>query len=421
MKIPPIYPIAAVRFPRPEELTLKNGIRVFGFNGVQNEIVRLDLVFDAGSWTESYPMQAEFTAHLLKSGTALLNSFEIEEKIDSFGSTVKCTAGYNTITVSVYCMTKYLQQTLAYVILSLNECIFKESELNSLKQRKKAGLSVAQEKNDYIADITFRKLLFGPSHPYGYEKTQAAIDGITSEMLLDYYRTFLKPDNCTVFMAGNYGKKEIDLLDTFIGEWDKPGTLLAKPAIIPALPPFEHPKVHIQKEKSVQSSIVMGNLSIHRMHPDFPAFFLLNTIFGGYFGSRLMSNIREEKGLTYGIHSSMSLLKHQASFHISTDTNLENTTLCLNEIYAEMRRLREEEIPEEEINVARNYILGKFLSRTDGAFNQMESFKSYFIENSPIARFEEITDSIRTLNGLSLQQTAQKYLQEDNMYEVVVG
>ena len=149
--------------------------------------------------------------------------------------------------------------------------------------------------------------------------------------------------------------------------------------------------------------------------------FEINTIFGGYFGSRLMSNIREDKGLTYGIYSSLATLKHSGIFSIQTDTNLENLDVCLREIYFEMERLQTETIPKEEIKLARNYLLGKFLGRTDGPFNKIEVFKSYFIENLPINKFEEFVETIRQTDALSLQKLAQKYFTKDSMCEVVVG
>ncbi|MBK6273797.1 MAG: insulinase family protein [Saprospirales bacterium] len=164
--------------------------------------------------------------------------------------------------------------------------------------------------------------------------------------------------------------------------------------------------------------MIIGNISIPRSHEDFPGLVLLNTIFGGYFGSRLMSNIRD---LTYGIYSSLSLLKKHAIFSIQTDTNLENKELCLQEIYLEIERLKNELIPNAEITIARNYLLGKYLHRTDGAFNQMELFKTYYIEDVNISKFEDAVETIRQQDALSLQRLAQKYFLPDMMLEVVVG
>jgi predicted Zn-dependent peptidase len=420
MTLPTIHHIEHIIFPKPDAFQLQNGITAYGFNGVKNDILRVEMVFDAGRWTEQFPLQAEFAARLLKSGTTHLSAFEIEEKIDSFGSTVKCDAGNNTVTLSVYCMNKYLEQTLEVVLDCLNNCVYHHHEMEIFKSRKIANLSVAQEKNDYLADALFRKTLFGPTHPYGYETTKETVEHVTQQHLSDYYNNNLVPSSCTVFISGKYEQTEIDIISKTIGNWNKQPAAVNEISI-PEMPVFKNEKLHVKKDKSVQASIIIGKITIQRNHEDFPGFVLLNTIFGSYFGSRLMSNIREEKGLTYGIYSSLSLLKKHAIFSIQTDTNLENKDLCLQEIYIEMERLRNELIPDEEITIARNYLLGKYLHRTDGAFNQMELFKAYFIENVNISKFEEAVEAIRQMDAVSLQRLAQKYFVTNELLEVVVG
>lgn len=420
MTLPKIYNIEKISFPKAEVFHYKNGMTAFGFNGVINDILRIDLIFDAGRWTERFPLQAEFAARLLKSGTMSLNAFEIEEKIDSFGSTVKCDAGNNTITVSVFCMNKYLDQTMEIVLDCLNNCSYQPHEIEISKSRKIANLLVSQEKNDYIADVLFRKTLFGETHPYGYETTKEVVEAISQNHLVAYFNENLIPSKCTVFISGKYEQNELNIIEKHIGNWNKESTETTA-ITIPDLPVLKQDKIHIKKEKSVQASIIIGNISIQRNHEDFPALVLLNTIFGGYFGSRLMSNIREDKGLTYGIYSSLSLLKMQAVFSIQTDTNLENKDVCLQEIYLEIERLKNELIPIAEITIARNYLLGKYLHRTDGAFNQMELFKAYYIESVNISKFEEAVETIKQQDALSLQQLAQKYFLTEKMLEVVVG
>jgi zinc protease len=422
MTLPAIHEIDKIVFPEPEKISLQNNIPLFGFNGTKNDILRIDLIFNAGRWTETLPLQSSFVASLFKSGTSKYTSFEINEMIDSLGSTLKSASGFNSFTVSIYCMNRYLEQTLSHAILCLNECIFPEQELEHQKRKSLANLSLSLEKNDYLADNAFKKQIFGNTHPYGYETTREKIEQLTREHLLHYYQQELCPAKCTVFIAGKYGQDELKILDRVLGGWNKEnrnGQADAK--AIPAIPAFERNVLHIKKEKSVQASIVIGNVLFNKQHDDYAAFVLLNTIFGGYFGSRLMSNIREEKGLTYGIHSGLFTMKHAGLFSIQTDTNLENVEVCLREIYLEMDRLQNERIPEAEITLARNYLLGKFLGRTDGPFNQAEVFKSYRIENVNIHKFSEIVETLRQTDAVSLQRLAQQYLRKENMLEVAVG
>lgn len=421
MTIPQIHHIEHISFPNPEEISLKNNIKLFGFNGIKNEILRIDVLFNSGRWTEPAKLVAEATAKLSKSGTAMLSSFELNEQIDFYGSTIKTTAGYNTFTISLYCLNRFLEPSLQLLKTCLTDIIFPEYEIDIFKNNSISKLKISQEKNDYLADVAFKNALYGKDHPYGYEVNEDAIKNISQKLLLQFYKHDIRPNNATVFIAGKYSEKELKLIDEYIGKWT-----IANQQNKTNASHFEaikntSQKIHIKKPNSVQASIIIGKELFNRHHADFAAFSLLNTILGGYFGSRLMSNIREEKGLTYGIYSSLAALKYNGIFSIQTDTNLENLELCLHEIYAEIERLQNELIPSNEIILAKNYLLGKYLTRTDGAFNQIELFKSYFIENISINKFKDIVETIKATDALSLQQLAQKYLLKDSMLEVVVG
>ena len=424
MTLPKIHNIDKIIFPVPESFRLKNDLEVFGFNGLKNDIIRIDLLFNSGRWTEPAPLIAESCAKLFKSGTHKLSSFELNEKIDSYGSTIKASSGYNTFTVSLYCMHRFLEPSLQLLITCLTEIIFPEHELELLQKNAISKLKISKEKNDYLADVCFKKTVFGETHPYGYETTDTTIQSISTALLKQFYAADLRPENCTVFIAGKYGDTQLKLIDKYLGNWHNHSenslhhTVYTKNGNKASA---DICTLRIKKENTVQASIVIGKEFFNKQHPDYAGFLLLNTILGGYFGSRLMSNIREEKGLTYGIHSSMASLKYSGIFSIQTDTNLENLELCLGEIYFELERLQKEPVPEQEIKLARNYLLGKFLSRTDGPFSQIDIFKSYYIENVGINKFEAFVETIRQTDALSLQRLAQQYLLKESMYEIVVG
>ncbi len=421
MTIPTIHNIEHIVFSHPEKLSLSNQIPIFGFNDAKIDILRIDLVFDSGRWTEPAPLVAEMVAKLFKSGTAELSSFQLNEHIDFYGTTIKASAGYNTFNVQLFCMNRFLEPSLKLLMTCLQSIIFPENEIEILKKNSIAKLKVNLEKNDYVADLTFKKIIFGEHHPYGYAVNEETISTIEQKTLLDFYTNELTADNCTIFLAGNYQNEELKLLDQYIGQWQTKKKSISTPKHVLSDLTTLPKNTLVVNEKSVQASIIIGKRSIQKNHPDYAALVLLNTILGGYFGSRLMSNIREEKGLTYGIYSGISTLKYDAVFSIQTDTNVEKKQECLNEIYFELERLCKELISDDEIKLARNYLLGKFLTRTDGAFNQIELYKSYYIENVNISKFEEFVNTIRQTDALSLQQLANQYLSKDSMFEVVVG
>ena len=419
MSLPEIKNIDHIFFPPPVSVQLSNGIPLHIFSGAPNDILRIDLVFDCGRWTEKAPLIADATAVLFKSGTTALSSFQLNEKIDFFGTTIKAGAGYNTLTVSLYCMNRFLEPSLELLLTCLQSIIFPEQEVSVYQKNSLAKLRLSKEKNDYLADTAFRKTLFGDTHPYGYETTETAIQHITTEKLFGYYSTQLRTDNLIIYMAGKADAAAIKLVEKYLGNWN-PGREKTE-AVTYTFSSSAEKNIRIPKEKSVQASVAIGKILFNKQHKDYAPFTLLNTIFGGYFSSRLMSNIREEKGLTYGIHSGLSPLKYSGSWAIYTDTNNKTLEICLREIYLELERLQNEPIPAEEIKLARNYILGKYLSRTDGPFNRMETFKSYLIEGISIATFQQYVEEIKAADAVSLQRLAQLYLSKDSMYEVIAG
>lgn len=419
MTLPPIKNIDHVSFPPPDTRTLPNGIPAYTFTGAQNDIIRIDLLFDCGRWTEQAPLIADALSVLIKSGTSELTSFQLSEKIDFYGTTIKAVTGYNTLTLSLYCMNRFLEPALEWFMVCLDQIIFPDSEIGIYQKNSLSRLRVSLEKTDYLADTAFRKALYGKDHPYGYETTETAIQNLTRDALLQYYGTQLRTDNAALFIAGHVEAASMQLIENSIGQWRPERAGLHKPEHAPA--PAAEKHLRIPKAKSVQASIVIGKPMFNKHHPDYSRFILLNTVFGGYFGSRLMSNIREDKGLTYGIHSGLYPLKYSGYWAIYTDTNKKTLELCLGEIYHELRRLQEEVIPDDELKLARNYVMGRFLSRTDGPFSRMETFKSYFIEGAGIDSFQQYVEDIKAADALSLQRLAQQHLAADSLYEIVAG
>jgi zinc protease len=417
---PSIQPIGKINMAMPETGHLTNGIPFYAFNGAQDDILKIDLLFDAGRWTEPGPLVAEAVARLHKSGTARENAFQISEGVDFFGTTIKAEAGYNTFTLTIVCLNRYLQESLENLRKCLQDIIFPGEELALHKTKSISRLRVNQEKNEYLADMALKKAIFGEKHPYGYDITEAYIDSIGQNALQSYYKEWLTPQNAKLFIAGKYSPRELQMIADILGgkDWKK--------SPLPEYPSFntepgDDKNTQLYLPGSVQSSIAMGMPMFNRKHPDFAGFVLLNTVYGGFFGSRLMQNIREEKGLTYGIYSALQTYKHAGLWLISTEIDIKHTSTCLLEIDKEAGRLRAELIEEAELEQARNYLLGKLLSRTDGPFNQAATCRSLLVEEVDIAYFDRFAEEIRSVDRYRLKQLAEQYLHPENMYRVVVS
>lgn len=419
--LPDIKPMASIALQQPDAHVLDNGIEVFAFNGAANDIIKLNVIFDAGRWEERQRLSSSTCAALIKSGSRTTSAFEIEESIDFLGSTIKATAGYNHFTLSLYCMTRHLESSLEIFSRILRDTVFPEHELELHRSKGLSRLKVNQMKNDYVGDMIFRELLFGSEHPYGYQTTAADITALTPEHLAEYYNRLLTPSNCIVGLAGKYAEKDIELINRFLGQeepWAGKGNEVAKTQweIIPS----KDKLVEHSIQDSVQASINIGGHCIGRKHPDFFRFALMNMVFGGYFGSRLMKNIREEKGLTYGIYSYMHHYKNASALIINTDTAIGYVPQCLDEIYREMERLRQEKISQEELDQASNYMTGRLLDRVDGPFNSASTFlglRNHGLDYDYVTRTEE---AFQTITPDQLLETAQQYLNRDDLYQVVI-
>lgn len=418
-KLPTIHSLEIPAFPKADKFKLSNGIPVYAFSDRKHEILRIDVVFEGGRWLEKKPLVADACARLFKSGTSTLSAFELDDAIDFLGGTIKASASYDSFTVSLYTLTKNLEGSLELLKVCLEYIIFPEHELDIQRENALSNLEIEQEKMDFVAEMAFKSMLFGKEHPYGYETTAERIKSVTTSDIKDFYKENFVAQRATVFMSGFYGERELNLLNLTLGTMTGNAT---------ALIPKEHPvissaekEIKIHKEGNVQSSIIIGNRSINRKDPNYGRFILLNAVFGGYFGSRLMRNIREEKGFTYGIYSILHTYKHDGVFFIQTDTAIENTNACIHEIYLEMDRLQNGTIEEYELLQARNYLAGKFLSRMDGSFQQMEVLKNYHIEGIDIEHFNQFAETLMTVTGKELQILAGTYFQRQDFYEVIAG
>jgi len=419
MNIPEINNIEQIEFIQPEILKLNNNIPVYIFKDDKNPVVKIDIVFDAGRWTEEQKMTADAMAALSKSGTALLSSFQLNEEIDQLGATIKIGTGFNTCTLSVSCLSKFLEPCLNLAMTCLTQIIFPEEEIEIFKKNSKAKLSVNKERTDYLANAIFKEAIFGTQHPYGYQMSNEAIDSLSRENILNYYKHNLLTENCSIYVAGDISDKNILLLENVFSKFNS--TSNDTPIIQHTITTNEQKIIRQKKDKSTQASLAIGKVLFNKQNKDYGTFMLLNTIFGGYFGSRLMNNIREEKGLTYGIYSMLNPLKNDGFWGIYTDTNIDKLDTCLKEITFELDRIQNELVSDTEIQLARNYLLGRFLKRTDGAFNLMETFKSYVIEGVDIQNFSMFIDDIKGADAIKLQELAKKYLSLNTMHQVIVG
>ena len=301
----------------------------------------------------------------------------------------------------------------------LTDSIFPEDELAIYKQNQKQRLSVNLKKCDFVANRLIDKYLFGEDHPYGKYSSAEDYDAISKEDMVAFYNQFYTNGKCIIFIAGILPPDILEQLNNAFG------TLPLNKATLPSIvyqtiPTAEKKHQVTNDENGLQGAIRLARPFPNRHHPDFTKVQVLNTLFGGFFGSRLMSNIREDKGYTYGIHSYLQNLIEQSAWMVSTEAGRDVCTATISEVYKEMARLREETIEEEELHLVRNFMMGSLLSDLDGPLQTISRWKSYILNGLDEQYFKNAINTIRTVNAEELKELANKYLNEDDFYELLV-
>jgi len=416
---PDFQTITSINIPPVQVITLSNGIPLYVVNVGEQPVIKIEFNFEAGSWQEPQNGVSLFTSKMISEGTSNHSSAEISEYFDNFGSFIESGQGLDRANFVVYGLKKHLPFLLPMIQELLNDAIFPEKELETFKNIQHQTLQVNSEKTAFIANKTFRKKVFGDIHPYGNSMTQEAIEGINQGVLIDFYQNYWKGKPYRIYLSGNVGDVEIKQIEQYFGNNIISQPVSNKIFTATVLPKREN--ILIDKQGAIQSSIRIGKQLMTRKHPDFFTMMLLNEILGGYFGSRLMKNIREEKGLTYGISSNLALFGQAGYFVIGTDVKREFTQQTIDEIYKEIKILQIELITGDELEVVKNYMVGSFAGSLNTPFDIADRYKVIFTENLPLDFYKNYIPNIQQISDIMLLEAANKYLAVDSLFEIIVG
>jgi predicted Zn-dependent peptidase len=409
---------------------LKNNIPVYTVNGGTQDIVKVEFLFDAGIFKQIMPLQAVTVNAMLEEGTSKLTADQIADSVDFFGAFLETNIGQDNASIVLYTLNKHLKGVLPIVEQIIKDAVFPQNELDIHLKNKRQQFHVNNQKVANVARKQFSELVFGAKHPYGINVQEADFEKINRSYLNEFYNQFYRSGSCKIIVSGKVEDTIFPLLDNYFGgnDWSGSSTQVSETdkqkylqnTSIPLItsPDREH---IITKDNAMQSAIRIGKVLFNKTHPDFQKLQILNTIFGGYFGSRLMSNIREDKGYTYGIGSGVVSLKHSGYFFISTEVGVEVCQNAIDEIYIEMQRLREELISEEELSLVKNYLLGSFLRGIDGPFAMADRFKGILEYGLDYDYYDNYIATIRNISSSQLKELATNYFDKQSMTELVVG
>ena len=415
---PPIFEVTSLTLPLPSVSKLDNGIPVYQTRLGTQEIMKIDIVILSGRPEEHKRLTSRATSRQLREGTASFNSAEIAQQLDFWAGTLKMPVGLDTSNIKLYCMTKHFPKLLPLFAEIIQQPTFPQQELDTFVENNIQNLAVELTKNDVIAYRTITELAYGADMPYGYNSMPDDYRALTSEDLKQFHRNHYTSDNMLIFLSGYFDDSVLTLLNQYLGQQKTVAVKESTPLSITGIKPE---KIRVDNPDTLQAAIRIGRRIGNRKHPDFNGFFVLNTILGGYFGSRLMRNIREKKGFTYNIGSASDTLHRDSFFYISSEIGNEFVEKALIEVYKEMAILQNDLIEDEELAMVRNYLMGNFLNMVDGPFAINDVIRTYVIEDIPLSAFSQFVETIRTITPTELRDLAQKYLKKEDMFEVVVG
>ena len=398
---------------------LDNGVPVYSVDAGAQELTQIELVFYAGNWFDEKGIIAGATNALLKNGTKNKSAYAINEIVDFYGAHLNRNCYNETSVVTLHSLNKHLSELLPLMAEIVSESVFPEEELAIYKQNQKQKLEVNLKKCDFVANRLIDKYIYGFDHPYGRFSQASDYDNVQREQLVAFFQQYYTHGNCMIFVAGKLPADIEESLNKTFGSlpFNQNKVVLNSYNQIPAT----EKKYRITNdENGVQGAIRIARPFPNRHHPDFIGVQILNNIFGGFFGSRLMNNIREDKGYTYGIHSHLQNHIHNTAWLISTEAGKDVCEATIAETYIEMAKLRDELVEADELFLVKNYMMGSLLADLDGPFHTISRWKNYILNGLDADYFNSSIHTIKNITTEELQVLAKKYLNPEEFYELVV-
>ncbi|NTW33343.1 MAG: insulinase family protein [Bacteroidetes bacterium] len=421
-KQPKVKLIENISLLKPNEHKLDNGILFSYFDGGTQDVIKIECVFNAGTWFQEKNLVAFSTIKMLTEGTKNHSAAELAEIFDSYGAFVETEAEKDYSSISLYSLNRHLEKLLPVFIEMIRESVFPFDELSVLMENSKQNHLVSMQRVNYLARISFAQQIFGENHPYGKYANLNDYDNVTSSDLISFHKKYYHPGNLRIIAAGKINNSStIELINKYFGDktWKNQSETITTNFKINTNP---KKSIFIPKDGALQSGIRIGKILFNKKKPDYLGVFILNVVLGGYFGSRLMSNIREKNGYTYGIGSGMISLKNSGYMYIASEVGADVREKALIEIYKEIKGLREKPINNEELNLVKNYLIGSFLRSIDGPFALSERFLGLLDYGFDFNEYyNNYILTIKNITSKQLLELANTYFAENSFCETIVG
>lgn len=401
--------------------SLKNGIPVYILQYGSVEACEIQMVFKAGSAYESKIGIADFAMRNMSEGTKKYSALQFAQELDRYGAWLEFDAGNEFVSVNLTSLSHLLKDTLPFMQQAVLYPTFPEKEFQQLKARTLQKLEVSRKKSSYIASRDFPKLIYGENHPYAATTDIDELQNIELQDLIAYHTKYYQLGNSFITAVGKFNESELMReLNAQFGDMPLLPAIQELPTSQTILPQTTKGR-HKHELEGVQSTIRMGHLAFNRHHPDAEKMELVNTIFGGFFGSRLMKNIREEKGYTYGIYAQWAMMLHSGMFYIHCDLGNEYVDLAIEEVQLELCKLIEKGVTEDELQLVKNYRMGKSIGERETAFKLSSLLRFSLVNDISFEKIDQKYDIFAQMKPEDVQEIAAKYYQPDDLTILVCG
>lgn len=410
------------KLPQANEFLLENGLRIVFIHKDKLPLVRLNLMLNAGSKfdPENKKGLAHLTSLVLDEGADGMNALELSDEFDILGSNFNISTDNDLINFSLQCISENFERSLQLFSKILLRPLLNEDDFNREKKKLITRILQSKDEPEYLADQIFDRVILGSSNNYsypvsGYEET---VSSIALDEIKDYYKKYFTPLNSALIVVGDVNESElISLLNKYLSEWKTPKN---EPAIsLTSVEPAK--KIYLyHKKDSVQTEIRAGHITEKRNQKDFFQRYLLNTILGGQFTSRINLNLRERNGYTYGATSRFQYYKDSAFFEVSTSVGSENTISAIKEILFELDNIKDG-VTTKELEFAKSSITKKFPLNFETYRQIASGVAGRILFDLPENYFDTYIRNILSVSKSDVDKAAKKFIMNDKLAIVLVG
>ena len=425
-KLPQLLDIDITLNCKPNDVyTFSNEVKLHCFQDKDSEIIRLEFLFlNAGSVNQEKFFSSAAASSLITEGCGELSAIEVADKLDYYAAYVERVSERDSTSLVFYFLKKYQQNLLPLIEKIIKQANYNEKEFEVYISKQKQNFEINAQKTSMIAYKEFYRTIFPHNHPLSKFGEKEDFDKLTPDDVKAFYRDFYTSSQSEIILSGNYDKEFVKELEIFFGNKSWKGEEKNKELknyFFDLNSKNKDLEKTINKKGASQASIRVGCVSLPHSHQDFLPFSVVVCLLGGYFGSRLMMNIREDKGYTYGISANLSSYRYASVFSIASDVKADKAQATIDEVEKEISILQNDLVSQAELSQVKNYLIGEFIRNLDGAFDKSDKYSFLMKLNCKYDYYKNFIDTIKSITPFEIRNLSQKYLNLNYISKIKVG